>query len=227
MNKFRILDDILTESQTSCSGIVIRHSEEQFFQGDIGKQLEVPLSMKGLNKAKKLGAMISYKQPIVIITSPFPRCIQTADYLMKGLKKNVKLCESTMLGKHGPYVINPKRTAELMTDHGHNFITLWFKGKFTPNIMLSPKEGTNKFIIWLLEDIIKKYNHHFCIIISHGLIVTTIISSVFKKYIPADNYIGFLDGFYFSYEKGHLTFTYCGETKEITLNSTKIKTKIH
>jgi len=186
--------------------IVIRHANRDAFPSGT-PNINIPLNQDGLQAAIEVGKIINGSNPIQIITSPIRRCRETAARLMKGIGRDCNISDSSMLGKHGPYVIDSRKTSLLMDEYKTEFVHHHIAGEFNSNVIFPPHAGTISFITWLQRKM-NDMENGLQVFISHDLIVSTILYSLFGYNIRDNGLVNFLDGFICTYDENGLTISY-------------------
>lgn len=77
---------------------------------------ELSITSKGQQAALDWGRALSSLPFEKIESSPVLRCLQTADWLQKGLEKQFSVYPSTLLGNPGTFIADPGEAEKLFTD---------------------------------------------------------------------------------------------------------------
>ena len=97
--------------------LVLRHAErEPIASGTYGN--DVPLTERGTHSAHRLGKALSSRSSSAIITSPLPRCVQTAQAIIKGAGWNAPAVADHRLGDPGPFVAAPELSGPVLLQIG-------------------------------------------------------------------------------------------------------------
>ena len=95
--------------------LVIRHAQrEEIPAGTFGH--DVNLTADGTRAAEKLGAALSEKRTICAVSSPVPRCIQTAQAMLRGTGLPSEIHTDPRLGGPGAFVIDPGTAGQLFQE---------------------------------------------------------------------------------------------------------------
>jgi len=192
-NNLRILDDLNNTPEKLKKGIIIRHAERE--KSDVFFPSFNPiLTQIGIQNAYLFGIKLREHKQVRLFSSQIERCILTAKEIMKSIGKNVLIEKDSMLGNHGPFVVDPIRTRQKMEKLQEKFIRSWICGEFDSKMILSFEEGTNIFLQWLKSKL-NEIETGLDIYISHDIIITPVIATIFQYDVLKKGVIGFLDGF--------------------------------
>ena len=87
--------------------LVIRHAErEDIPAGTFGH--DVNLTADGVAAAERLGAALSAGRAVTAVSSPVPRCVQTADAILRGAGSLAAVATDRRLGDPGPFIVKPE-----------------------------------------------------------------------------------------------------------------------
>ena len=97
--------------------LVLRHAErEAIAPGTYGN--EVPLTEHGTRSARRMGEGLSSRTASAVITSPAPRCVQTADAIVEGARWNCAAVSDQRLGNPGPFLVTPELFGPILLEIG-------------------------------------------------------------------------------------------------------------
>lgn len=177
-------------------GLLIRHAErDEIKDSEFGN--DVLLTENGKRDAEKLGKSLSEYNVIRIYTSPVERCVQTAQFIKKGLQKNVEIVITNELGDPGFHVADADLAGKTYINHG--FVKSYndFSNGKLP-------EG------WATLDYLKSYANEFLqskteyggvtVFVSHdSLIANFALANNIKKYDTKTDWVPYLDGVLLDY----------------------------
>ena len=90
--------------------LVIRHAEREEIQtGTFG--YHVALNAQGISSAQQLGAALSERRniaDIATVSSPVPRCVQTAEAILLSAGCSTGVSTDRRLGDPGAFILEPK-----------------------------------------------------------------------------------------------------------------------
>ncbi len=109
-----LLADVPTDADVA---LVLRHAErEPIASGTYGN--DVPLTERGTHSARRLGNALSSRSSSAVITSPLPRCVQTAQAIIEGASWNGAAVADDKLGDPGPFVAAPEVSGPILLEIG-------------------------------------------------------------------------------------------------------------
>ena len=95
--------------------LVIRHAEgEDIPAGTFGH--DVSLTGDGVAASERLGAALSERGAISVVSSPVPRCVQTAEAILRGAGSSTTATTDRRLGDPGPFVVEPNVSGPLFLE---------------------------------------------------------------------------------------------------------------
>jgi broad specificity phosphatase PhoE len=96
-------------------GLVVRHAErEEIPAGTFGS--EVALTPRGVVESERLGALLAARAAGRLVSSPVPRCLQTAEAILRGASWPTEVTVDHRLGDPGPFVVEPEVCGPLFLD---------------------------------------------------------------------------------------------------------------
>ena len=163
--------------------LLIRHGHRPPIpRGCLGN--DIKLSKEGREAAYVLGQKLKHIKWRNIQTSPVERCVETADYILKGLGQKIKINRSSVLGDPGPFIVDPIKAAPIFLETPLNNIMHNILSSRTPLGVRSLHEGSELFLSYL-------HTMHKlpCLMISHDSIIALLYAYFFKtmninEYIP-------------------------------------------
>lgn len=211
-----ILKSLSTIPNDIPRAVLIRHANRPETP-DMLPGFEVKLTEEGRIAARRLGKKIQEKD-LRFFSSPFDRCVQTAHEIAHGAKVPAQVEFSSLLGMHGPFVLDPDKASLEIRRLRDQFFDKWMKGGIDEHIMRVPENGTQLLVKWILSRL-KERNKGIDVHISHDIIVTGILTCLVKYDYEKLGLLKFLDGCVFWENSRKLKVTYNGIT--ITLNYLK------
>lgn len=96
--------------------LIIRHAErEEIPSGEFG--VDVPLTARGAAEAELLGKMLrSARDRFAVVSSPVPRCVQTAEAVLRGGGCPTPVTPDRRLGDPGPFVVDTDVAGQLFLE---------------------------------------------------------------------------------------------------------------
>lgn len=144
MKRTDILRKLNSDDLENNIAIVIRHASREKIEDPFGAR-DAPLTDEGRKMAVDFGKELPVEKYIRLYCSPVPRCIETAELIQEGFKKNGGRSDLLRDREFLPvsFAKKPKRILELMGELGkHGFIREWYKGELEEGIMETPKKAT-------------------------------------------------------------------------------------
>ncbi len=171
--------------------VLIRHGERfEIKSSEFGN--EILLTEKGKFDSEELGkALLNY--PVrKIYTSPIHRCVQTAEYIKKGLNKNVEIVVNDELGNPGFHILDAKIAGETYLRDG-------FKKVFNDFISGKTPEGwaSAEYLQTHALDFLKSKTENFGItfFVTHDCLISNFsFANHIKTYDIENNWVAYLDG---------------------------------
>lgn len=173
--------------------LLLRHSDrDEIPQGTFGN--EILLNEKGIQNAINFGKNLSEKKINKIFTSPVGRCVQTAEYIIKGYEKSVDIIKTTALGAPGLHISDEKLAGDFFLEYGFDEIYKRFmKGEKIPGI---PKiaELNHRITTFIKENTAQNGKTLF---ISHDMLIVFYHYSINKVVYTKDNWVNYMTGLTF------------------------------
>ena len=95
--------------------LVIRHAErEDIPAGTFGH--DVNLTADGVAAAERLGAALPAERAVTAVSSPVPRCVQTADAILRGAGSPAAVATDRRLGDPGPFIVKTEVAGPLFLE---------------------------------------------------------------------------------------------------------------
>lgn len=173
--------------------LLLRHSDrDDIPQGSFGN--EVLLNEKGKQNAQNFGESLSGKKINKIFTSPVKRCVQTAEFIIRGYGSSVEIIETTALGAPGLHITNEKIAGEFFLEYGFDeMYSRFIQGKEIPGIP-SVDELNYRITTFLKENSIQNGSTLF---ITHDMLIMFYNFSINKKIYTKDNWVNYMTGLTF------------------------------
>ena len=107
-----ITERLATVPEEADVALVVRHAErEAILVGEFG--VDVPLTARGVAAAEALGRVLSVRERATVVSSPVPRCVQTAEAVLRGGGWSGAVTRDRRLGDPGPFVVDPEVSGPL------------------------------------------------------------------------------------------------------------------
>jgi broad specificity phosphatase PhoE len=193
----KLIEEIKKHPTHSKLALLLRHGDrEQIPQGEFGN--EILLNEKGKQNSLAFGEALREFPIKRILSSPIPRCIQTAELIVEGFGNSIEIVSTKSLGDPGLHTADEKVAGEFYLAHGfHEILRRFMRNEPVPgvpdlkhfsNIMtefLNQNTKENGLTIFVTHDsLIAMY--HFCL---NGTVYTI------------DNWIDYLEGLVYKIEE--------------------------
>ena len=208
--------DIITTGGTV--SIIIRHAERDDIK-DMRDPFSALLTEKGRHDARTLGATWPASIPAHFLCSPAPRCIETAQFLQKGIAEGggVFVDHGHIFELNGPYVKKDwTGIAEIVNNIGHAaFMRQWFDGHVPEDVLMPLHEAATMQLNILVEQL--NQNQGSYINVSHDWNIMLILEYFLNiRHEDADQ-PGFLEGITAVINGTHLDLYYRDEMIDVPL----------
>ena len=172
--------------------LVIRHAErEDIPEGTFGH--DVNLTAQGLQAAEQLGAALSEKRTINVVSSPVPRCMQTAKGILDGAGSSAEIITDRRLGDPGAFIVDPEIAGPLFLELPILEIARLQLQDETPLPGMRPtKEGAA-----ILLDLVTKNlggTGRLDVFVTHDVILAVLVGSILGVTIEEAGWPDFLEG---------------------------------
>lgn len=173
--------------------LLLRHADrDDIPQGSFGN--EVLLNEKGKQNARSFGEKLAESKINRIFTSPIERCVQTAEFMIKGYGRSIEIIETTALGAPGLHIKDEIIAGEFFLQHGFDEMYKRFmQGEKIPGIP-NINELNHRITNFINENSLQSGTTIF---ITHDMLIAFYHFSINKKVYTKDNWIQYLTGLTF------------------------------
>ncbi len=192
----------------SAAAIVIRHAErEEIPPGDFG--VDVPLTEGGLAQADRLGSLLSDQGVVCVVSSPVPRCVETAAAILYGADSAVRPALDRRLGDPGPFVVEPAVAGALFLETDIlDVVRLQLSGEKPPVGMRKTSEGVG-LLLDAANDAMRS-GSHLNVLVTHDAILAVLVAHLYSVQIDEITWPGYLDGLVLWQDADVLSFSWRG-----------------
>lgn len=195
--------------------LVVRHAHCQPAQpATLGN--EVPISCRGAQEARVLGGQLRARHLTALMSSPLPRCMQTARCLAEGAEWDQRLMPNTLLGHPGAFVSDAEQAGPCFLEHGpEEIVRRLLRGEPLPG--LRPiADG-----VALLMDLILPKGPPpggTRVFVTHDSVLAPLVLHLLGRYLGPGDWPEFLDYVAVCRESGGLAVAWRGEVHWVSQN---------
>ena len=186
----KLITELKKYSTNSKLALLIRHGDREHIpQGEFGN--EILLNEKGRKNSLAFGVALKVFPIKRIMTSPIPRCVQTAELISEGFGGGLEIISTKCLGDPGLHTADEKIAGEFYLTHGfHEILRRFMREETVPGVpngnyfnkimteFIHESTTENGITIFVTHDsLIAMY--HFCL---NGTVYTV------------DNWVDYLEG---------------------------------
>lgn len=174
--------------------VLLRHSvRDHLPPGEVGYRL--PITKFGRDLAVELGEHLKGKLR-TLRTSPFVRCIQTAEALAEGACADLDVVPDCYLGDPGVFVIDGRRAWKNREDIGHEGVMRHLVTETTAlSGMARPDEAARILVQHMFAIANNRPGIH--VFVTHDSLVTATAARFLGRPLSVDDWPGYLEGAFF------------------------------
>ena len=174
------------------ASLVIRHAErEEIPAGSFGH--DVSLTAEGTRTAEGLGAALSEKRALTVMSSPVPRCVQTAQAMLRGAGSASEFTTDQRLGGHGVFVVDAEIAGPLFLELPIPEIARRQLQDETPLPGMRPtSEGVEILLELATSPLGNSGQLH--VFVTHDIILSVLVASIFHSSLEETGWPEYLDG---------------------------------
>ena len=201
-----ILEQLAMVPREADASLVIRHAEREYIPaGTFGH--DVNLTTEGTRLAEELGTTLSEYRALTVVSSPVPRCVQTSEAMLRGAGSSAEVAKDRSLGGPGAFVVDAETAGPLFLELPISEIARLQLQDETPLPGMRPtKEGVE--ILLELATSPLGGNGRLHVFVSHDIILSVFVASIFRSSLEVTGWPGYLDGLLIwrSYGELHLSW---------------------
>lgn len=177
------------------AALLLRHGErEEIPAGDVGR--DVPLTANGVASAERLGRALAARPTGVVMASPVPRCVRTAEAIARGAGWHGAVRTDRRLGEHGPFVTDAKSAGELFFAVGiAEIVRRQLQDPAPPPGFRDVAQGVDILLEFLTSSLAEKGRIH--VHVTHDAILAPLTGWLFDMPVQRRGWPGFLDALLF------------------------------
>lgn len=173
--------------------LILRHAErEDIPLGSFG--VDVSLTAQGISSAERLGAMLRNIRPEVgVITSAVPRCVQTAEAIIRGGGFDREAALDWRLGDPGPFVVDTETSGPLFLNTDiREIANCQLTNVDPPTGMRATAEGVGLLMGLAAKELGNQ--GHLKVYVTHDAILAVLVAYLYGLSVDEIHWPGFLDG---------------------------------
>ncbi len=203
-----IAERLATVPQEADVSLIVRHAERQTIPvGEFG--VDVRLTPDGVAEAEKLGRVLSVREQATVVSSPVPRCVQTAEAILRGGGWPGSLTQDRRLGDPGPFVVDPEVSGALFLELPIAEIARrQLSNPIPPAGMRSTCEGVTIFLGLVTGNL--RRQGRLNVYVTHDVVLAVFLGRLFHLSIDEIHWPGFLDGLLLWRSGGRLHLSWRG-----------------
>ena len=196
-----LLADVPTDADVA---LVLRHAErEPIDPGTYGN--DVPLTARGTHSARRLGEALSSRSSSAIVTSPLPRCVQTAQAIIEGASWNGAAVAEDRLGNPGPFVAAPELSGPVLLEIGPRVMAQrQLTEKEPPPGMRAAEQGVEVLLHLILPQLADR--GLVSIFVTNDLVLAVLVGSLYRLNVGEFEWPDYLDAMIVWKKSGQLRF---------------------
>ncbi len=190
------------------ASLVIRHAEREAIPaGTFGH--DANLTAEGTQAAEHLGAALSENRALTIVSSPVPRCVQTARAMFRGAGTSAELLTDRHLGGPGAFIVDSEAAGPLFLELPIPEIARRQLQDAMPLPGMRPTpEGVE--ILQELATSPLGENGRLHVFVTHDIILSVFVASIFRSSLEETGWPDFLEGLLLWRHSGRLQFSWKG-----------------
>lgn len=188
----RTLSSLYAPPDQADVALVIRHAErEQIPLGTFG--FDVPLTAHGVASAFQLGKALCAGRRVGVVSSPVPRCVQTAEVILRGCGHSSRVMLDRRLGDPGPFVVDSDLVGPLFLETDTLEIVRRQLSESEPLPGMRPTDEGVGALLDLVADSLESYGR-LNVYVTHDSILAVLVARLFGMSIDEVGWPGYLDG---------------------------------
>ena len=189
--------------------LVVRHAERgEIPSGEFG--VDVPLTGQGVADAQGLGATLrSARKQVSAVSSPVPRCVQTADAILRGGGLPGEVALDRRLGDPGPFVVDPEVSGNLLLQIGIlEIVRRQLADPEPPQGLRTTADGVGLLLCLTTGNL---ENHgRLKVYVTHDAILAVLVATLFRLPLEETGWPQYLEGLLLWRTAGQLNFSWPG-----------------
>jgi broad specificity phosphatase PhoE len=194
----------------------VRHGERESVPSHEFPRHDAPLTQNGRLAAESLGALLG-QQLGAVLTSPVPRCVETAQGVIAGARKTSTPTHDRLLGDPGAFVVDGERAmAELVGRGFHPAARQLGNGEQLPGFA-DPDLATRQLLA-LAHSLLVGETPRVHVLVTHDLILSTMAARVRGGALDEHEWPGYLHGLAVWLDGPEIKYRFSSESRGIPLH---------
>ena len=174
------------------ASLIIRHAErESIPAGTFGQ--EVNLTVEGDRAAERLGADLAGERVLTMLSSPIPRCVQTALAMLRGAGSSAEVVTDWRLGGPGAFVTDAELAGPLFLELPIPGIARRQLQNASPLPGMRPTPEGVEILLELVTSPLGK-NGRLHVFVTHDIILSVLVATIFHSSLEETGWPGYLEG---------------------------------
>ena len=208
-----ILERVCAIPKDADVSLVVRHAErEDIPAGTFGH--DVNLTAEGDRAAEQLGTALSEARALTVLSSPVPRCVQTALAMLRGAGSLAKVVTDQRLGGPGAFVADAEVAGPLFLELPIPKIARRQLQDASPLPGMRPTSEGVKILLELVTSPLGK-NGRLHVFVTHDIILSVLVASIFHSSLEETDWPGYLEGLLLWRSSGRLHFCWKGGNRRV------------
>ena len=208
-----ILEQLVVGPDGVDVSLVIRHAErEEIPAGTFGH--DVNLTAAGTRAAEQLGAALSENGPLSVLSSPVPRCVQTAQAMLRGAGTSAEVVTHRGLGAPGAFVVDAEAAGPLFLELPILEIARRQLQDASPLQGMRPTSEGVEILLELATGPLSE-NGRLHVFVTHDIILSVFVASIIHGPLEDVDWPGYLEGLLLWRSAGRLHFSWKGRNGHV------------
>ena len=187
-----IMEQLAVVPEGVDASLVIRHAErEEIPAGTFGH--DVNLTAEGTQAAEHLGAALLEYRGLTVVSSPVPRCVQTAQAMLRSAGSSAEVQTDRRLGDPGAFIVDAETAGPLFLELPIPEIA---RRQIQDAVPLPGMRPTPEGVEILLELVTSPLNKEgrLHIFVTHDIILSVLVASILQSSVEETGWPGYLEG---------------------------------
>ena len=192
--------------------LLLRHSHRFPITVDTYGNI-VNLTPEGVQRAEELGLILGKRQVGRLISSPLPRCMNTARALDRGAGWSVDIVPDWRLGSPGAFVIDPSQAGAMFLESDiTEIVQRQLNGELLPGMRLT-SQGVSLVIELMVNS--QDDDTTLDVLVTHDSLLAVVVGHLLNLSLDKANWPDFLEGCFIWQDGEKLGLAWRGTTKQI------------